>query len=151
LSGKHYISYWGELRRKRSRRAFVGEAIGLSGAINPFRGLYKNAREHLKKLPRITLLLTCVLCACSSHQVGNIGATSQETTGYWTLDFFHFYKGKQTHVETLQFVNRRDCFDTLYQMQVDAKKEFLHSGAGICMKRFVEGQKRTQDDVLGYR
>jgi len=105
----------------------------------------------LKKYQLFISLLATGLCACASHQPTSIGTLSHETTGYWTLDFFHFYKGKQTHVETLQFVNRRDCFDTLYQMQVDAKKEFLHSGAGICMKRFVEGQKRTQDDVLGYR
>lgn len=70
---------------------------------------------------------------------------------FWALDFFHFYKGKQTHTETLKFVNRRDCFDALYQMQVDSKKRGGHSGAGICTKRFLEGQKRTQDDLLGYR
>ena len=70
---------------------------------------------------------------------------------YWTLDFFHFYKGKQTRTETRQFVNRRDCFDAMYQMQEDAKKEAFHTGSGICMKRFVAGQKRTQDDLLGYR
>jgi hypothetical protein len=48
-------------------------------------------------------------------------------------------------------VNRRDCFETMYQMQVDAKKLANQSGSGICSKRFLEGQKRTQDDVLGYR
>jgi hypothetical protein len=107
--------------------------------------------DSLKKYQLLITLLVSGLCACSSQQPANVGVLSHETTGYWTLDFFHFYKGKQTHVETLQFVNRRDCFDTLYQMQVNAKKEFLHSGAGICMKRFEEGQKRTQDDALGYR
>jgi hypothetical protein len=70
---------------------------------------------------------------------------------YWTLDFFYFHKGKQTHTKALKFVNRRDCFDTMYQMQVEAKKGLNQSGSGICSKRFVEGQKRTQDDVLGYK
>jgi hypothetical protein len=36
-------------------------------------------------------------------------------------------------------------------MQVDSKKVPQHSGSGICMKKFVEGQKRTENDVLGYR
>ena len=70
---------------------------------------------------------------------------------YWTLDFFYFHKGKQTHTKAFEFVNRRDCFDTMYQMQVEAKKGLNQSGSGICSKRFVEGQKRTQDDVLGYK
>jgi len=70
---------------------------------------------------------------------------------YWTLDFFYFHKGKQTHTKAFEFVSRRDCFDTMYQMQVEAKKRFNQSGSGICSKRFVEGQKRTQDDVLGYK
>ena len=95
--------------------------------------------------------LLIALCSCASpppleQSVADVGGDQ-----YWTLDFFHFYMGKQTHTETLQFISRRDCFDTLYQMQVDSKKKPFHSGAGICMKRFVEGQKRTHNDVLGYR
>jgi hypothetical protein len=70
---------------------------------------------------------------------------------YWTLDFFYFYKGRQTHTKAFEFVNRRDCFETMYQMQVDARRATNHSGSGICSKRFAEGQKRTQDDVLGYK
>jgi hypothetical protein len=69
-------------------------------------------------------------------------------TGHY---FFYFHKGKQTHTKAFQFVSRRDCFDTLYQMQVDSKKVPQHSGSGICMKQFAEGQKRTEHDVLGYR
>ena len=70
---------------------------------------------------------------------------------YWTLDFFYFHKGKQTHTKAFEFLNRRDCFETMYQMQVDAKKVANHTGSGICSKQFVEGQKRTGNDVLGYR
>lgn len=91
------------------------------------------------------------LGACASPPPIQQSAADIGGDQYWTLDFFHFYMGRQTHTETLQFVSRRDCFDTLYQMQVDAKKKIFHSGAGVCMKRFVEGQKRTHNDVLGYR
>jgi len=91
------------------------------------------------------------LSACISRQPLEQSSTGAQGDKYWTLDFFHFYMGKQTHTERFQFTKRRDCFDTLYQMQVDSKKQIFHSGAGICTKLFVEGQKRTQDDVLGYR
>jgi hypothetical protein len=70
---------------------------------------------------------------------------------YWTLNFFYFYKGKQTHSTSYQYVNRRDCFEAMYQKQVDSKKQVNHSGAGVCSKLFVEGQKRTADDLLGFR
>ena len=70
---------------------------------------------------------------------------------YWTLSFFYFYKSKQTHSKSFQYVNRRDCFEAMYQMQVDSKKQANHSGAGVCSKLFVEGQKRTADDLLGFR
>ena len=70
---------------------------------------------------------------------------------YWTLNFFYFYKGKQTHSKSYQYVNRRDCFEAMYQKQVDSKKQVNHSGAGVCSKLFVEGQKRTADDLLGFR
>jgi len=95
--------------------------------------------------------LTTLLCSCVNQlptEQSNVGIQGDK---FWTLDFFYFYKGKQTHTDTLKFVNRRDCFDALYQLQVDSKKQSGHSGAGICTKRFVEGQKRTQDDLLGYR
>jgi hypothetical protein len=39
----------------------------------------------------------------------------------------------------------------MYQMQVDSKKQAGHSGAGVCSKLFVDGQKRTADDLLGFR
>jgi hypothetical protein len=70
---------------------------------------------------------------------------------YWTLNFFYFYKSKQTHSNSFQYVNRRDCFEAMYQMQVDSKKKAGHSGAGVCSKLFVDGQKRTADDLLGFR
>ena len=92
-----------------------------------------------------------LLCSCAYQPAAEQSNTGIQGDKFWTLDFFHFYNGKQTHTETLKFANRRDCFDTLYQMQVDSKKLSDHSGAGICTKRFVEGQKRTQDDLLGYR
>jgi hypothetical protein len=70
---------------------------------------------------------------------------------YWTLHFFYFYKSKQTHSDSFQYINRRDCFEAMYQMQVDSKKKVGHSGAGVCSKLFVDGQKRTADDLLGFR
>jgi hypothetical protein len=70
---------------------------------------------------------------------------------YWTLNFFYFYRGKQTHSNSYQYVNRRDCFEAMYQKQVDSKKKANHSGAGVCSKLFVDGQKRTADDLLGFR
>lgn len=91
------------------------------------------------------------LCSCAEPIKKEQATVTAQGDKYWTLDFFHFYKGKQTHTESLKFVSRRDCFDTLYQMQVDSKKLSGHSGAGICTKHFVEGQKRTKDDLLGYR
>ena len=101
------------------------------------------------KLPIVCLAVFLSSCANPPPvEQSNIGIQGDK---FWTLDFFYFYKGKQTHTEVLKFVNRRDCFDALYQMQVDSKKQSGHSGAGICTKRFVEGQKRTQDDLLGYR
>ena len=95
--------------------------------------------------------LTALLSSCVNSPPDVQSNTDIQGDKFWTLDFFHFNKGKQTHTETLKFVNRRDCFDALYQMQIDSKKQSGNSGAGICTKRFVEGQKRTQDDVLGYR
>jgi hypothetical protein len=95
-----------------------------------------------------------LLSACVSHppaQLPESTNTGIKGDQYWTLDFFYFYKGKQTHTKAFEFVNRRDCFEAMYQMQVDAKKEASHSGSGICSKQFVEGQKRTHDDVLSYR
>jgi hypothetical protein len=99
------------------------------------------------------IVLVALLCSCASNPppVVPVQSTATEGDKYWTLDFFYFYKGKQTHTKAFQFVSRRDCFDTLYQMQVDSRKVPQHSGSGICMKQFVEGQKRTEHDVLGYR
>ena len=103
------------------------------------------------------LRIVCIavfLTSCASHppppdpEPVNISIMGDK---YWTLDFFYFHKGKQTHTKAFEFVNRRDCFDAMYQMQVEAKKGLNQSGSGICSKRFVEGQKRTQDDVLGYK
>jgi hypothetical protein len=100
------------------------------------------------------IFLTVFLSSCVSHSPPPDSAPANfdiKGDKYWTLDFFYFYKGKQTHTKAFEFMNRRDCFDAMYQMQVDAKKAANHSGSGICSKRFVEGQKRTQDDVLNYR
>jgi hypothetical protein len=97
------------------------------------------------------ICLAALLSSCVHPPPAEQSNTGIQGEKFWTLDFFHFYKGKQTHTENLKFVNRRDCFDALYQMQVDSKKQSGHSGAGICTKRFVEGQKRTEDDLLGYR
>jgi len=101
----------------------------------------------------VWICLVMLLCSCAVEPppVVPVQTTAIEGDKYWTLDFFYFYKGKQTHTKAFQFVSRRDCFDTLYQMQVDSKKVPHHSGSGICMKQFVEGQKRTENDVLGYR
>lgn len=74
-----------------------------------------------------------------------------ESEKYWTLDFFYFYDGKQTHTKSFQFTSRRDCFDAMYEMQVNSRKEPLHSGAGICSKQFIDNQRRTSDDSLGYK
>jgi len=100
------------------------------------------------------ICLAMLLCSCAVEPpppVVPVQAEVIEGDKYWTLDFFYFHKGKQTHTKAFQFVSRRDCFDTLYQMQVDSKKMPHHSGSGICMKQFVEHQKRTENDVLGYR
>ena len=102
----------------------------------------------------VWICLVMLLCSCAVVEPPPevpVQTTAIEGDKYWTLDFFYFYKGKQTHTKAFQFVSRRDCFDTLYQMQVDSKKVPHHSGSGICMKQFVEGQKRTENDVLGYR
>jgi len=103
----------------------------------------------MKKL--IILILVMALCSCAEPIKKEQATVTAQGDKYWTLDFFHFYKGKQTHTESFKFVNRRDCFDTLYLMQVNSKKQSFHSGAGICTKLFLEGEKRTQDDLLGYR
>jgi len=103
------------------------------------------------------VFMVVFLISCASHpppppppapEPVSIGIMGDK---YWTLDFFYFHKGKQTHTKAFKFVNRRDCFDAMYQMQVEAKKGLNQSGSGICSKRFVEGQKRTQDDLLGYK
>ncbi len=112
-------------------------------------------RPNVNKLSIVCIAV--FLTSCASHPppppppVPEPVNTSIMGDKYWTLDFFYFHKGKQTHTKAFEFVNRRDCFDTMYQMQVEAKKGLNQSGSGICSKRFVEGQKRTQDDVLGYK
>ena len=111
-------------------------------------------RPNVNKL--FIFCMAVFLTSCASHppppppapEPVNISIMGDK---YWTLDFFYFHKGKQTHTKAFEFVNRRDCFDAMYQMQVDVKKIANHSGSGICSKRFVEGQKRTEDDVLGYK
>ena len=117
-------------------------------------GIEKNQKTIgglMKNYVWICLVLLLCSCAVEPPPVVPVQTTAIEGDKYWTLDFFYFYKGKQTHTKAFQFVSRRDCFDTLYQMQVDSKKVPHHSGSGICMKQFVEGQKRTENDVLGYR
>ena len=97
-------------------------------------------------------MLALVLAACSSPQVKEQKVATQATVASpWTLDFFHFYKGTQTHSESFQFLSRRDCFDAMYQMQVNSKKKPLYSGSGVCTKWFGEGQERTHNDILGYK
>ena len=97
-------------------------------------------------------MLALVLVACSSPQVEDQKVATQITvTSPWTLDFFYFYKGAQTHSESFQFLSRRDCFDTMYQMQVNSRKKPLYSGSGVCTKWFGEGQERTHNDILGYK
>ena len=96
----------------------------------------------------VVLLSSCVSHPPPHQEPANVSAMGDK---HWTLDFFYFHKGKQTHAKAFEFINRRDCFDAMYQMQIEAKKGSNQSGSGICSKRFVEGQKRTPDDVLGYR
>ena len=113
-------------------------------------------RPNVKKLSIVCIAVFLTSCASQPPPpppppVPEPVNTSIMGDKYWTLDFFYFHKGKQTHTKALKFVNRRDCFDTMYQMQVEAKRGLNQSGSGICSKRFVEGQKRTQDDVLGYK
>lgn len=97
-------------------------------------------------------MLALVLVACSNPQVKDQKVATQVTvTSPWTLDFFHFYKGTQTHSESFQFLSRRDCFEAMYQMQVNSRKKPLYSGSGICTKWFSEGQDRTHNDILGYK
>ena len=113
-------------------------------------------RPNVKKLSIVCIAVFLTSCASQPPPpppppVPEPVNTSIMGDKYWTLDFFYFHKGKQTHTKAFEFVNRRDCFDTMYQMQVEAKKGLNQSGSGICSKRFVEGQKRTQDDVLGYK
>lgn len=97
-------------------------------------------------------MLSLALVACSSPQVKEQKATAQVTIASpWTLDFFHFYKGTQTHSESFQFLSRRECFDAMYQMQVNSRKKPLYSGSGVCTKWFAEGQERTHNDILGYK
>jgi hypothetical protein len=126
--------------------ALIKEAIecGIEKNQKTIGGLMKNY---------VWICLVMLLCSCAVEPppVVPVQTTAIEGDKYWTLDFFYFYKGKQTHTKAFQFVSRRDCFDTLYKMQVDSKKVPHHSGSGICMKQFVEGQKRTENDVLGYR
>ena len=126
--------------------ALIKEAIecGIEKNQKTIGGLMKNY---------VWICLVMLLCSCAVEPppVVPVQTTAIEGDKYWTLDFFYFYKGKQTHTKAFQFVSRRDCFDTLYQMQVDSKKVPQHSGSGICMKQFVERQKRTENDVLGYR
>lgn len=99
------------------------------------------------------ILIGCaliLLSACSTLKEEPIKATSSNN-GHWTLDFFYFYNSKQTHRESFHYDTRRDCFDAMYQMQVDARKQPKHSGSGVCTKWFAEGQERTHKDLLGYR
>jgi hypothetical protein len=106
----------------------------------------------LKYSKRYLGILALVLGACSSPQVIDQKVATQDTvTSPWTLDFFHFYKGAQTHSESFQFLSRRDCFDAMYQMQVNSRKKPLYSGSGVCTKWFGEGQERTHNDILGYK
>ena len=90
------------------------------------------------------------LMACSSNKEA-VRSTDISGGAPWTLDFFYFYKGKQTHSKSFEYSSRRDCFEALYAMQVATNQQPLHNGSGIGTKWFYEGQLRTHNDELGYR
>jgi hypothetical protein len=87
-------------------------------------------------------------CSAASRGTQN---NYQQAYAPWNLNFYYFYRGKQTHTKVFEFASRRDCFEAMYQMQVTASKRPFHSGAGICTKWFNENQVRTDNDLLGYR
>ena len=89
------------------------------------------------------LLIFCVLillgaCSTTKEESTKVASSSE---GHWTLDFFYFYNSKQINRESFHYDTRRDCFDAMYQMQVDARKQPKHSGSGVCAKYFPEGQE----------
>uniref|UniRef100_UPI004047A573 hypothetical protein n=1 Tax=Polynucleobacter sp. TaxID=2029855 RepID=UPI004047A573 len=103
------------------------------------------------KNPSFCLLFLIFLSSCATveeKKPENIPSQEKKT---WNLTFYHFYKDKQTHTESFEYPSRRDCFEAMYQMQVDSRKRKFYSGGGICTKWFSQGQQRTHDDVLGYR
>ena len=102
----------------------------------------------MKLLVSIFILTLISACSTTSENEQKVPIANH---GHWTLDFFYFYKSKQTHRDTFHYEGRRDCFEAMYQMQVEARKQPEHSGSGVCTKWFAEGQERTQNDLLGYR
>ena len=96
-------------------------------------------------------LTTCITPIQPAPEPERTETKALQGDQYWTLHFFYFYKSKQTHSNSFQYVNRRDCFEAMYQMQADSKKKSGHSGAGVCSKLFVGGQKLTTNDQLGFR
>ncbi len=114
----------------------------------------ENRSPTMMKLLLLSIALVLSACATQTpplHEPERVETKVLQGDQYWTLNFFYFYRGKQTHSNSFQYVNRRDCFEAMYQMQVYSKKKPNHSGAGVCSKLFVEGQKRTADDLLGFR
>lgn len=99
-------------------------------------------------MPKTTQLivfsLALVLTACASYQEEKRSDFRGDT--HWTLEFTWLKNDTPTHSKTYQFESRSECFDTMFNMQKEAKKKRNESGGGLCYKTFAEGQERGDKD-----
>lgn len=105
-------------------------------------------------LKSLFISLVIFLTACSSVEKSEpklADAPAALDNQSWNLVFFSFNNGKQVNKEFFQYSSRRACYEAMFKMEVDARKQSKRSGAGMCTKWFVEGQTKTKDDVLGYK
>jgi hypothetical protein len=106
------------------------------------------------KLKYLVLSFVIFLAACSTVEKSDpklVAAPTELDNQSWNLVFFSFNNGKQTNKETFQYSSRRACYEAMFKMEVDARKQSKRSGAGMCTKWFVDGQVKTKDDMLGYK
>lgn len=100
------------------------------------------------------VIATILLASCSwlkkPPQEPVVSSTRDDYRGdlHWNLEFSWLKGDEVVHIKTYQFDTRTECFNKMYQMQEEAKRIKNESGAGLCYKAFLDGQKRTTADTL---
>lgn len=133
---------------------FYGVSISLKKWYAQYMAKYETLtlfyHRALRTCAMVTLLSLLISCA-NRGDLQNREAHAYRGDMYWTLEFTWLKNDQPVHVKTYSFDTRDECFNAMYQMQKEAKRIKNESGAGLCFKKFAEGQVRTSADELTVR